>query len=156
MVGLFLCALTCGLYIGHIWAVRGGLGEHPWVRVLASTKPYLVEACSDTWLSRVGTWAWGCWIFVPVPIVTGLAQVDTLFSHYTPTAKNLIRTSIGKRCHFFWVKNKPQVHYKCYVFVLELGVNGNRFIYRTNVFMYLFSICLQIHASITTRRDYPE
>ncbi len=106
----------------QLWSYLAGTGgpcEHSWVCILASTKPYRVQACSDTLLSRHRTHAWKYQILVSVPILAGLAQVGTLFSQFT---KYLFRIIDNTEIIFFQVTNEQEVDWKCCVsFFLNLA-----------------------------------
>ncbi len=70
------CVNVCVNISSHPCAVRRGRGNTLGMGcVLALTKPYHVEACANTWLSRCKTSAWRCRTFDSVPVLASIAKV---------------------------------------------------------------------------------
>jgi hypothetical protein len=78
----------------HAWAWKRVQSESCWGRVLATTKPNWVEACSDIWLSRQDICAWRCQPFVSMPDSADTPQVGTIYNKRINDLATCYTTSI--------------------------------------------------------------
>jgi hypothetical protein len=108
-----------------------GQGEHSWLRILASTKPYRVEACSGKWLNWLGTCAWRCQTFMSVPVSADKEPVGLLFLLDSKhCSRHIQRISLALlliiECYFYRLKINHLLTVNASAFILGLGSETNR------------------------------